>query len=168
MENVHKKDPMAGKFHNAGYEHLKAIYFLKEVQAKAPLRAASTYILPLMALQKARLAIEAYVNQTGQSLDPAWDEFNKQTTSIQERIDYIFKKMEEMPSFNKGVWNDVVELFETAKLIEGDLSEMSKLQRNEIPEEIKDIAVEYPIYRSQAIAEEAVEALLTCTVSPPH
>jgi hypothetical protein len=167
-ETVRKKDPTAGEFHNSGYEHLKSIYFLKERQAKAPLQAASTYILPLMALKRACLAIEAYIDQTGQSLGPAWDEIDRQATSIREQIEYIFEKTIETPSFNTGVWKDVLALFETAKLIEGDLSEMSKLQRDEIPEEFKDIAVDYPIYRSQAIAEEAVEVLLTCTISATH
>jgi hypothetical protein len=153
------------KLQNSGYEHLKSIYLLKEKRAKAPLRAASMYILPLMALQKACLAIEAYLNQTGQSLGPAWDEIDKQATTIREQIEYVFEKTAEMPNFNTGVWKDVLELFETAKLIEGDLAKMSKIQRNEIPEEFKDIAVAYPIYRSQAIAEEAVEILLTCTIS---
>ena len=162
---MQKKYPTAENLHNSGYEHLKSIYFLKERQAKAPLQAASTYILPLMALKEACLAIEAYVEQTGQSLSPAWDEIDKQATSIQEQIEYIFEKTVETPSFNTGVWKDVLELFETVKQIEGDLSEMSKLQRDQIPEEFKDIAVDYPIYRSQAIAEEAVEILLTCSIS---
>lgn len=162
---MHTSNPIAGQFDNPGYEYLKSIYLLKEAQASAPLQAASAYILPLMAMQNARLAIEAYVNLTGRKVDPAWDEFDRQATSIQERIAYLLGRMGQSPGFKTGIWEDVLSLFEKAELIEGDLSEMRKLQRNEIPEKFKDIAVEYPIYRSQAIAEEAVEVLLTCSIS---
>jgi len=160
MENVHTDNPTAGQFHNHGYEHLKSIYLLKEAQAKAPLQAASMYILPLLALQSARLAIDEYVNLTGRKVDPAWDEFDRKTTSMQERIAYVFGKMGQSPSFKSDTWEEVLALFEAAGLIKDDLSEMRKLHREEIPEKFKDIAVEYPIYRSLAIAEEAIDLLL--------
>jgi hypothetical protein len=37
---------------------------------------------------------------------------------------------------------------------------MQNVQRESIPEKLKKIAVDYPIYRSQAIAEEAIDILL--------
>jgi len=157
---VHTNSPTAGQFHNPGFEHLKSIYLLKVAQAQAPLQAASMYILPLLALQNARLAIDEYVNLTGRKVDPAWDEVDWKTTSIQERIAFIFGKMGQSPSFESDTWEEVLALFETARLIKGNLSEMRKLHREEIPEEFKDIAVEYPIYRSLAIAEEAIDLLL--------
>jgi len=160
MEKVHTNNPTAGQFHNRGYEHLKSIYLLKEAQAKAPLQAASMYILPLLALQSARLAINEYVNLTGRKVDPAWDEVDWEAASIQERIAYIFRKVGQSPGFESDTWEEVLALFETAGLIKGDLSEMRKLHREEIPEEFKDIAVEYPIYRSLAIAEQAIDLLL--------
>ena len=153
-------NPKAEQFHISGYEHLKAIYYLKEAQARAPLQAASAYILPLMALQNAHLAIEAYLDQTGRSLDPDWNDVDWQAKSIQGQVAFVYEKMGQPLSFNSTVWKEVLGLFETARLIVGDLLEMRKLQRNEIPEEFKDIAVEYPIYRSQAIAEEAIDLLL--------
>jgi hypothetical protein len=162
---VHTHNPTAGQFHNPGYEHLKSIYLLREAQASAPLQAASMYILPLLALQRARLAINAYVNLMGQKVDPSWDEFQRKATSIQERIIYIFEKIGQSLSFEADTWKEVLALFEAAGLIKGDLLEMRKLHRDEIPEKFKDIAVEYPIYRSLAIAEEAIEALLNCSIS---
>jgi hypothetical protein len=157
---VHTNDPTAGRFHNPGFEHLKSIYLLKEAQAQAPLQAASMYILPLLALQNARLAIDEYVNLTGRKVDPAWDEVDWKTTSIQERIAFIFGKIGQSPSFESDTWEEVLALFETARRIKEDPSEMRKLHREEIPEEFKDIAVEYPIYRSLAIAEQAIDLLL--------
>ena len=123
------------------------------------------YILPLLALQKARLAINEYVNLTGRKVDPAWDQVERENSSIQERIVYVFGKLGQSPSFESDTWEEVLALFETAGQIKGDLSEMKKLHRDEIPEKFKDIAVEYPIYRSLAIAEEAIETLLNCSVS---
>ena len=157
--------PPNGQFHNPGYEHLKSIYILKEAQAKAPLQTASMYILPLSALKSARLAIDEYVNLTGQKFDPTWDEIDWKATPIRERIAYVFEKMGQSPGFESDTWEEVLALYETAELIKGDPSEMRKLHRDEIPEEFKDIAVEYPIYRSLVIAEGAIEALLNCSIS---
>ncbi len=84
--------PPNGQFHNSGYEHLKSIYILKEAQAKAPLQTASMYILPLLALKSARLAIDEYINLTGQKVDPTWDEIDRKVTPIRERIAYVFGK----------------------------------------------------------------------------
>ena len=157
-------NPADGQFYNSGYEHLKSIYYYKEEQAKAPLQAASAYILPLMAMQCACLAIDEYVNRTGQKVDPAWDETDRQATSVHERIAHIYEKMGQPLSFKREAWKDVLALFETFRLIDGNLSEMRKLQRDEIPEQFKDIAVQYPIYRSQAIAEGSIELLLDLSV----
>jgi len=150
----------AGKFYNPGYEHLTSIYRLKEAQALAPLKAFSAYILPLMALQNARLAIEEYVNLTGQRVDPAWVQYDRENTAIEVRIEYVFKKMGLRFKVKTGIWKDVLLLFETTSLINEDLSEMQNLHRENIPENLKQIAVDYPIYRSQAIAEEAIDILL--------
>ena len=159
------ENPAAGQFHNPGFEHLKSIYYLKEAQAKAPLQAASIYILPLMAIQSARLSIDEYVNRMGQKMDLAWDEADRLAASIHERIAYIYEKTGQPLSFKTGIWKDVLALFETSGLIKGNLLEMRKLQRDDIPENFKDIAVEYPIYRTQAIAEEAIDLLLDLSFS---
>ena len=162
---MYTNSPAPGHFHNPGFEHLKSIYLLKEAQASAPLQVASMYILPLLALQRARLAINAYINFMGQKIDPSWEEFQQNDTTIQERIAYIFRKIGQSLSFEADTWQEVLALFETAGRIKGDLSEMGKLRREEISEEFKNIAVEYPIYRSLAIAEEAIETLLNCSIS---
>jgi len=157
---VRTKDATDRQSHNSGYEHLKSLYLLKEAQAEAPLQAASLYILPLMALQSARSAIEAYLNHTGRKIDPAWDEFDRKVTSIQERIAYIFGKIGQPFNCEAGVWKEVLALFEMPVQLDGDLSEMRKLSKEKIPEKFKEIAVEFPIYRSQATAEEAISLLL--------
>ena len=143
-----------------GYEHLKEIYYLKKTQAKSPLAASSAYILPLMAMQSACLAIDGYIDQAGRKVDVTWDDIGWQDVSIRERLAYLFKKMGRPLQLNAGIWKEVFLLFETTGMIQGNLSEMKKLYREKIPEKFKDIAVEYPIYRSQAIAEETADLLL--------
>ena len=143
-----------------GYEHLKSIYFLKDAQAKAPLAASSAYILPLMAMQSARLAIEEYVNSIGRKVDKTWDEINWLDVPIQEQLAHLFQQMGYTLNPEKNVWKEVLSLFAKANSIQGNLAEMQKLYREEIPEQFKDLAVEYPIYRSQVIAEEAIDILL--------
>jgi len=149
-----------GQFYNSGYEHLKSIYLLKEAQALAPLKASSAYILPLMAMQNACLAIEEYVNQTGQKVDPAWEQPAWEDAPIQVRLAHVYQKMRQPIDFTRGIWKEVLSLFEIVELVNEDLSAMENLQRDSIPENLKQIAVDYPIYRSQAIAEEAVDLLL--------
>ena len=149
-----------GQYYNPGYEHLKSIYHLKKAQVQVPLQAAIAYVLPLLAMQSACLAIEEYVNLTGQKFDPAWNEYDRNTLPVKERIAYVYEKMEQPLSFERGIWKEVLELFETTGLIKGDLSKMKRLHKEEIPVKFKDVAVEYPIYRSQAIAEEAIDILL--------
>jgi hypothetical protein len=160
MANLQTNKLPTGQYHNNGYQHLKLIYLLKEAQAQAPLQASSMYILPLMALQSARSAIDAYIDQTGRKVDPAWDETDRKTTPIQERIACIFGKTGHSPNFESDTWAEVLALFETARLIKDNLTDMRQLHREEIPEDFKDIAVEYPIYRSLAIAEQAIDLLL--------
>ena len=150
----------AGKFYNPGYEHLTSIYRLKEAQAFTPLKASSAYTLPLMALQNARLAIEEYVNLTGQRVDPAWGQSDWENTPVKARVTYVYRKMGLQLNSETGIWRDVLLLFETAGGIDEDLSEMLNVHRESIPENLKQIAVDYPIYRSQAIAEEAIDILL--------
>jgi len=149
-----------GQFYNPGYEHLKSIYRLKEAQALAPLKASSAYILPLMAMQNARLAIEEYVNLTGRKIDPTWDQSTLESASIEARLAHVYKKMEQPFDLTKGIWKEVLSLFTTVALINEDLFAMENIQRESIPEKLKQVAVDYPIYRSQAIAEEAVDLLL--------
>ena len=158
--NVATTNPTIGQFYNPGYEHLKSIYALKDAQTKFPRQAASAYILPLMAMQSACLAIVEYISLVGQKIDPIWAEINWQGIPIQEQIAYIYRKAKQSTRFDTGLWKEVFKLLDTGASISEDLAEMKKLQHNEIPEKLKSIAVEYPIYRSQAIAEEAVDILL--------
>ena len=111
-------------------------------------------------MQNACLAIEEYVSLTGRKLDPAWEQTDCKDIPIRERITSLYKKMDQPLPFSSGIWQEVVLLFETFRPIKGNLLEMKTLQGDDIPEKVKQIAVEYPIYRSQAIAEEAVDILL--------
>jgi len=157
---MHTSNTTDEQLYNSGYQHLKSIYHLKKAQAQAPLQAASAYVLPLLAMQSACLAIEEYINITGRKFDPAWDEYDWHTIPAKKRIAHVYEKMGQTPNFERSVWKEVLELFEKAGFIKGDLSKMRKLHREEIPEECKDVAVEFPIYRSQAIAENAIDTLL--------
>ena len=160
MKRLQSTPSTAGQFYDPGYEHLKSIYLLKNAQAKAPLQTASVYILPLMALQSARFAIEEYVNLTGRKIDPDWNKIDWQAKSVQTRIEHVYKNTKNSLCFESGIWEDVLALYKTGGLLEWDLTEMKKLQVEEIPENFKRIAMEYPIQRSQAIAEEAIDLLL--------
>ena len=160
---MHKDDPLAGQFQNPGYEYLKQIYLMKEAQAYASSQGASPHYFPLLALQIACRAIDEYVDLVGRQIDSAWDEINHEGAHIKERIVHIHKKIEKPVNFKKGIWKDVLALFDTTQRIHTNPSKFRNAREVEIPEGYRDTATKYPIHRSQAIAEEAVEVLLACS-----
>ena len=163
MENVYKSNPTAEQFQNPGYEYLKLIYLMKDAQAYASSQSASPHYFPLLALQMARRAIDEYVNLIGRQIDSAWDEIDHESASIKERVVHIHKKIGKPVDLKKGIWEDVLTLCDTAGCIHTNPSEFRNAREAEIPENYRDAATKYPIHRSQAIAEEAVEALLACS-----
>ena len=62
-------------------------------------------------------------------MDPAWDETDRQATSVHERIAHIYEKMGQPLSLKREAWKDVLALFETSRLIDGNLSEMKKTSK---------------------------------------
>lgn len=162
---MHTDNPTAGQFQNPGYEYLKLIYLMKEAhaQACASSQSASPHYFPLLALQIARRAIEEYVNLAGRQIDPAWDEVSHESAPIKDLIIHIYKNIGKPVDLRKGIWKDVLTLFDTAGCIRTNPSEFRNARTAEIPESYRNAATKYPIHRSQAIAEEAVEALLACS-----
>jgi hypothetical protein len=153
------------QFENPGYEYLKLLYLIKDEQRSATTSSDSLYYFPLLALQSACLAIQAYVDQVGRQIDPAWDAFDQEVAPIKECIARIFEKNGKPVDFKKGIWKDVRTLFDAAGRIHENPAELKKTCMTETPEAYREIAAKYPIHLSQAIAEEAVEALLACAKS---
>ena len=156
-------DAAVDQFHNSGFEYLKLIYQIKDTQGEDSSERTSPHFLPLLALQTARLAIEGYVDQVGRGIDLAWDESYCDTASIKERIATIYNKTGKPVEFKKGIWEEALTLFDMAGLIQKNLAEFKNAREEEIPESYKDVARKYPVHLSLAIAEQAVEALLTCS-----
>jgi len=156
---MQRTNPIDGQFNNPGYEYLKLICLMKDAQVYDSLQGASLHFFPLLALQSARLAIEEYVDLVGRQIDPAWDETDHEI-AIKERVARIYKKTGEPIDFNKGIWKEVLTLFDMAGHVHANPAKLKKSCEAEIPEMYRDIATKYPIHLSQAIAEEVVEALL--------
>jgi hypothetical protein len=64
-------------------------------------------------------------------------------------------------NFDIGIWKDVLDLFETERLVKKDTLGLIRYHEKEIPKAIKEATQKYPIRLSQAIAERAIELLLT-------
>jgi hypothetical protein len=150
-----------GRFRNHGYEYLSSIYRMKEEHDLLSSRGITPYIMPIKVLIVACLAIEEYVNVAGFRVDPEWKEFNHETESIRNRIAHIYKLVGKPVNFDMGVWKDVLGLFEMEKLIKKHSKGLARYHEKEIPETIKDAVQRYPIRLSQAIAEKAIELLLS-------
>jgi hypothetical protein len=164
MQRIDSKD---GKFTNPGYEYLKMIYLMKDAQAQDSSKNTSPYFYPLLALQSACLAIEGYVDLVGRQIDPVWDDSDQESVSIKKRVTHIYKKAGKKVNFRKGIWKDVLTLYNRARRIRKNPSKFRNAPEAEIPKSYRDVAKKYPIHRSQAIAEEAVEALLDCSTFRP-
>jgi hypothetical protein len=150
-----------GRFQNHGYEYLSSIYRMKEEHDLLSSRGITPYIMPVKVLVVACLAIEEYINLAGFRVDPEWKEFDHETESIQDRLEHIYMMIGKPISFESGIWSDVIELFAMEKKIKGYSRGLIRYHEAEIPEIIKDAVSRFPIRLSQAIAEKAIELLLT-------
>ena len=161
MEQNYTPTPPLGRFQNHGYEYLSSIYRMKEEHDQLSSRGITPYIMPVKVLSVACLAIVEYLNVAGFRVDPNWEEFDHETESVRERIEYIYKLLEKPINFETGIWKDVLELFEMEKRIKKDSMGLIRYHQEEIPEIIKEAAKRYPIQFSQAVAERAIELLLS-------
>ena len=150
-----------GRFQNQGYEYLSSIYRMKEEHDLLSSSGITPYIMPIKVLSVACLAIEEYVNVAGFRVDPEWEEFDHETEPIRERIAHIYELLGTSVNFKTGAWKDVLGLFEMEEHIKKDMLNLIRYHEEEIPETIKEAAKRYPIRLSQAIAEKAIELLLT-------
>jgi len=134
---------------------------MKEEHDLLSSRGITPYIMPVKVLNVACLAIEEYINLAGFRMDSDWEEFDHETESIRDRITYLYKLMERPVDFDSGIWKDVVGLFETEKELKRYSRGLVRYHEAEIPAIIKDAIKKYPIQLSQAIAEKAIELLLS-------
>jgi len=148
------------RFQNYGYEYLSSIYRMKEEHDQLSSRGITPFIMPVKVLSVACLAIEEYLNIAGFRIDSNWKEFDHETESLQERIEYLYKILEKPVSFETGIWKDVLALFEMEKRIKAESMGLIRYHQEEIPAIIKEAAKNYPIRLSQALAERAIEILL--------
>jgi len=160
MEQNLTSNQYFGRFQNHGYEYLSSIYRMKEEHDQLSSRGITPYIMPVKVLSVACLAIEEYLNVAGFRIDSNWKEFDHETESIRERLEYVYQLLEKPITFETGVWKDVLELFEMEKRIKQDSLGLIRFHEKEIPEIIKEAVKNYPIQFSLAIAERAIEILL--------
>jgi hypothetical protein len=154
-------NPPLDRFQNNGYEYLSSIYRMKEEHDLLSSRGITPYIMPIKVLVVACLAIEEYINVAGFRVDPEWEEFDHENASVEDRITHIYKLIGLPVSFDTGIWRDVLGLFEMEKRIKLHSRGLIRYHEEEIPDIIKDAAKKYPIRFSQAVAEKAIELLLT-------
>jgi hypothetical protein len=160
MEHNLTQNQTLGRFQNYGYEYLNSIYRMKEEHDQLSSRGITPFIMPVKVLSVACLAIEEYLNVAGFRIDSEWKEFDHETESIRERVEYLYQILEMPVSFETGIWKDVLELFEMEKRIKAESMGLVRYQQEEIPAIIKEAAKKYPIRLSQALAERAIEILL--------
>jgi hypothetical protein len=146
---------------NYGYDYLTSIYWMKDVQVNSPSEQILFY-LPAKAVLSACLAIEGYVNVVGCKVDPQWVPMDKENMPIKNRLLRIFTNLNRSLVLDNGIWADVLALFDLQeKLSHYDLASIYGMPETDIPEIFREIERGYPIRLTHAIAEEAIQLLLT-------
>ena len=160
MEQTLTSTSHLGRFQNQGYEYLSSIYRMKEEHDQLSSRGITPFIMPVKVLSVACLAIEEYLNVAGFRIDSNWEEFDHEVEPVRGRIERIFSLLEKPVNLEAGIWKDVLDLFETERLIKQDSLGLVNYHDKEIPGIVKETVRKYPIRLSQAIAERAIELLL--------
>ena len=160
MEQTLTSTSHLGRFQNQGYEYLSSIYRMKEEHDQLSSRGITPFIMPVKVLSVACLAIEEYLNVAGFRIDSNWEEFDHEVEPVRGRIERIFSLLEKPVNLEAGIWKDVLDLFETERLIKQDSLGLVNYHDKEIPSIVKETVRKYPIRLSQAIAERAIELLL--------
>jgi len=153
--------PMFGQVKNPGYEYLLGIYWMKEAQMFSS-SEKTRYYLPAKALLSACLAIDGYVNTVGRKVDPQWKLINEDTTHLKERLTRIYHTLNLPLDINQGIWGKVLLIFRLQhNLSHFKLADAYNVKEDEVPPIFKVIAQSYPIRMTHAIAEEAIELLVS-------
>jgi len=148
------------RMQNPGYEVLKDIYWMKAAQGNLA-SEKTRYYLPAKALLSACMAIDGYVNVVGSRVDPQWEYIDEESTPIKERLIRIYKSLNRPLDFNRGIWEDVLLIFNLREDINRyELASIYGMQEAVVPAIFKVIEQKYPIRLTHAIAEGAIELLL--------
>jgi hypothetical protein len=134
---------------------------MKEEHELLSSRGITPYIMPIKVLAVACLAIEEYVNVAGFRVDSEWKKFDHENESIKDRVAHIYELIGKPVSFDTGIWKDVLGLFAAEKNIKEYSRGLFRYYEEEIPEIIEETVNKYPIRLSLAIAERAIELLLS-------
>jgi len=154
--------PLFGHFQNPGYEFLLGIYWMKEAQVIGS-SEKTRYYLPAKALLSACNAIDGYVDIVGSKVDPQWEPIDEETVPLKERLTGIYQSLNLPFDSNQGIWRDVLLMFRLREnLSRFALSSVYDAKEGTVvPPIFKVVSQSYPIRRTHAIAEEAIELLLS-------
>lgn len=159
-KNNNHTDAHYGLFHNPGYDFLRLIYWMKEEQNN-PSPTIAPYFLPVLALLGACFSIDGYINMVGQKTDSDWLDFDKGPTPIKERIGRIYSKLDKPVKFDSGIWQKVLLLFKArTTLVHPRYIDLEEIRDNPIPDVFDETTKNFPILKTQAIAQEAIDTLL--------
>ena len=146
---------------NPGYSYLLDIYWMRDAQAVAS-PEKTRYYLPAKALLNACSAIDGYINVVGNMVDPQWKEIDEETAPIKTRLFRIFRCLGLPLELKQDLWENVLLLFILSeKINQHKLTDVYDAKEENVPNVFKLVAQNYPIRVTHAIAEEAIEFLLS-------
>ena len=146
---------------NYGAEYLTRIDWMKDVWSNTSSEKTLCY-LSAKAVLSACMMIGGFINMVGCKVDPQWTQMNKETTPIKERLLRIYKKLNLPLILDKGIWADVLLLFNLREKLNGfDLERIYGMADADVPQSFKEIQPRFPIYQTHSIAGEAIQLLLS-------
>ncbi len=148
--------------HNPGFDFLRLANNLSEIDATNSHLPFAPYYIPVIALLSGCCSIEAYVNMVGFKTDADWEAFDKGHVTIKERIKHIHEKLDIKPDFSQGVLQETLNLFKMRNSLVHPRYNKKEEQREEhIPDLFDDLDQEYPAIKSQKIAKDTIDYLLS-------
>jgi len=106
--------PEYAEFHlrcNPGYDFVRFIGWLEEAPPEKFNHVFAAYARNPLGVIIASCAIEGYINYVGHHVDPKWEEFTKERSSVRDRIERIYSLLKKPIDFGLGVMQQVIQLF---------------------------------------------------------
>ena len=109
----------------------------------------------------ASCAIEGYINYVGHHVDPKWDDFTKERSSVRERIARVYSLLKKPVDFGSGIMQQVIELFQIRRLLVHPQFQETREERSSPPPNLFDhVDADFPTAKCRQIVESFRDTVL--------
>jgi hypothetical protein len=155
--------PKHDLYHNPGYDFRRLVMWMEEAPVDDPNLPFAPYLIPTVALLAACCAFEGYLNMVGQHVDKDWAQFAKGRVTVKERIARVYDRVSRTADFGQGIWQRVLELFDTRGALVHPHYVHERDREHEVPTLFQTVNAKFPPGTSRQLLDEALDTLLRDT-----